>query len=70
MVVADGPMVKYHGDNLKQYILTLMNIVREGKCNKIKLSYKKRPISIGIVDLSRQKFGKLCANVGGETDHS
>jgi hypothetical protein len=28
MVVADGPMVEYHGDNLKQYILTLLNIVR------------------------------------------
>ena len=28
MVVADGPMVKYHGAKLRQYILTLMNIVR------------------------------------------
>ena len=27
MVVADGPMVKYHGNKLRQYILTLMNIV-------------------------------------------
>jgi predicted transcriptional regulator with HTH domain len=28
LVVADGPMVKYHGDGLRQYVLTLMNIVR------------------------------------------
>ncbi len=28
MVVADGPMLKYHGDKLEQYILTLMQIVR------------------------------------------
>ena len=27
MVVADGPMVKYHGDKVEQYILTLMKIV-------------------------------------------
>ena len=27
MVVADGPMVKYHGDKLQNYILTLMQIV-------------------------------------------
>jgi hypothetical protein len=26
--VADGPMLKYHGDKLEQYILTLMQIVR------------------------------------------
>jgi hypothetical protein len=27
LVVADVPMLKYHGDNMKQYILTLMQIV-------------------------------------------
>ena len=27
LVVADGPMVKYHGDKLQNYILTLMQIV-------------------------------------------
>lgn len=27
MVVADGPMVKYHGKKLRQYVLTLMNTV-------------------------------------------
>ena len=27
MVVADGPMLKYHGDKLERYILTLMQTV-------------------------------------------
>ena len=27
MVVADGPMLKYHGENLERYILTLMQTV-------------------------------------------
>jgi len=27
--VADGPMALYHGDRLREYILTLMNIVRK-----------------------------------------
>ncbi len=26
--MADGPMLKYHGQKLEQYILTLMQIVR------------------------------------------
>ena len=32
MVVADGPMVQYHGDKLEQYILTLMQIVSSLDC--------------------------------------
>ena len=31
LVVADGPMLKYHGQKLEQYILTLMQIVRNSK---------------------------------------
>lgn len=27
LVVADGKMVAYHGDNLQHYILTLMSVV-------------------------------------------
>ncbi len=29
--MADGPMVKYHGDKLREYILSLMKIVSQNK---------------------------------------
>jgi hypothetical protein len=39
MVVADGPMVQYHGDKLEQYILTLMQIVSFHNFVNVQLSF-------------------------------
>ena len=44
LVVADGPMLKYHGQKLEQYILTLMQIVR----NSLSLLALARPLMIAL----------------------